>query len=232
MVYKPIALIFVYVASLTNLKRIANMNIDQIFTNNKKWVSERLNDDPDYFKKLSVDQSPKVLYIGCSDSRVTAEEMMGVAPGDVFVHRNIANMVPNTDLSAMSVIHYAICNLEVENIVVCGHYNCGGVKAAMQSADLGILNPWLRNIRDVYRLHKEELDAIADEENRYKRLVELNVQEQCVNVIKTSEFQTAYKERGIAVHGWVLDLHTGKLIDLKIDFDKILENIMEIYKLQ
>jgi len=208
------------------------MNIDQIFSNNKKWVSERLNEDADYFKKLSLDQTPKVLYIGCSDSRVSAEEMMGVAPGDVFVHRNIANMVPNTDLSAMSVIHYAICNLKVENIVVCGHYNCGGVKAAMQSSDLGILNPWLRNIRDVYRIHNEELNAIDDEEMRYKKLVELNVQEQCINVIKTSEFQKAYKERGVAVHGWVLDLHSGKLIDLKIDFNRILENIMEIYRLQ
>lgn len=207
------------------------MNISQIFSNNKKWVGDKLAEDSEYFKKLSMDQSPKVLYIGCSDSRVTAEEMMGVAPGDVFVHRNIANMVPNTDLSAMSVIHYAICILEVENIVICGHYSCGGVKAAMQASDLGILNPWLRNIRDVYRLHKDELNAIEDKEIQYRRLVELNVQEQCINVIKTSEFQTAYKERGIAIHGWVMDLHSGNLIDLKIDFDKILENIMEIYRL-
>ena len=131
--------------------------------------------DSDYFDNLSKGQNPDILYIGCSDSRVTAEELMGVSPGDVFVHRNIANMVPNTDLSAMSVIDYAILHLQVIHIVVCGHYYCGGVKAAMQSKDLGILNPWLRNIRDVYRIHKEELNNIQDEEQRYKRLVELNV---------------------------------------------------------
>jgi carbonic anhydrase len=154
---------------------------------------------------------------------------MGVQPGDVFVHRNIANMVSNLDLSAMSVINYAVMHLKVKHIIVCGHYYCNGVKAAMQSADLGILNPWLRNIRDVYRLHKKELDLITDNEAQYKRLVELNVQEQCINVIKTSEVQTAYKERSIVVHGWVFDVHSGRLIDLKIDFDSILENIMQIY---
>ena len=156
---------------------------------------------------------------------------MGVQPGDVFVHRNIGNMVPNTDLSAMSVISYAVSYLKVKHIVVCGHYYCNGVKAAMQSADLGILNPWLRNVRDVYRLHRQELDLIEDSEEKYKRLVELNVQEQCVNVIKTADVQQAYKERQIAVHGWVFDIHSGKLIDLKIDFDKILEEIMEIYRI-
>ena len=208
------------------------MNIKQIFSNNRKWVSDKLNEDPDYFKKLSMEQSPQILYIGCADSRVSAEELMGVDPGDVFVHRNIANMVPNTDLSAMSVIHYAICSLKVKHIVICGHYDCGGVKAAMESSDLGILNPWLRNIRDVYRLHNDELNAIKDESVRYKRLVELNVQEQCINVIKTSEFQNAYKERRITVHGWVFDLRSGNLNDLKIDFDSILENIMEIYRLK
>ena len=177
------------------------MDIKQIFTNNKNWVKEKLQIDNDYFSNLSKGQSPEILYIGCADSRVTAEELMGVAPGDVFVHRNIANMVPNTDLSAMSVIDYAVAHLKVNHVVVCGHYFCGGGKAAMQSQDLGILNPWLRNIRDVYRLHKEELNAISDEEARYKRLVELNVQEQCINVIKTAEVQRAYRDRGITVHG-------------------------------
>jgi carbonic anhydrase len=156
---------------------------------------------------------------------------MGVQPGDVFVYRNIANMIPNTDLSAMSVITYAVSHLKVNHIVVCGHYYCNGVKAAMQPADMGILNPWLRNIRDVYRLHKTELDSVTEEEERYKRLVELNVQEQCVNVLKTSDVQKAYKERHITVHGWVFDVHSGKLIDLKIDFDKILADIMEIYRI-
>lgn len=205
------------------------MNPEQIFTNNRNWIAEKLKVDENYFKNLSIGQNPSFLYIGCSDSRVTAEELMGVGPGEVFVHRNIANMVPNADLSAMSVITYAVTHLQVEHIVVCGHYYCGGVKAAMQSSDLGILNPWLRNIRDVYRLHKAELDSINNEEEKYQRLVELNVQEQCINVIKTSDVQKASKERNISVHGWVFDDHSGKLIDLKIDFDKILHDIMEIY---
>ncbi|MEQ8712636.1 MAG: carbonic anhydrase [Cyclobacteriaceae bacterium] len=208
------------------------MNIKQIFKNNQEWVQNKLNLDSSYFNNLSKGQSPEILYIGCSDSRVTAEELMGATPGEVFVHRNIANMVPNTDLSSMSVIDYAVLHLKVKHVVVCGHYYCGGVKAAMQSEDLGILNPWLRNIRDVYRLHREELNGISDEESRYKRLVELNVQEQCVNVIKTAEVQRAYRDRGLTVHGWVFDVHTGELIDLKINFTKILENVMEIYHLE
>jgi carbonic anhydrase len=207
------------------------MEIRNIFDNNQKWIKEKLKTDKDYFKTLSLGQKPHILYIGCSDSRVSTEELMGAQPGEVFVHRNIANMVPNTDLSSMSVINYAVTNLKVQHVVVCGHYYCNGVKAAMQSADMGILNPWLRNIRDVYRLHKEELATITDEEEKYKKLVELNVQEQCVNVIKTPDVQRAIKERGLTVHGWVFDVHSGKLIDLKIDFDKILENIMEIYRI-
>ena len=207
------------------------MNIKQIFKNNEEWIAEKLKVDPDFFKNLPLGQSPEILYIGCSDSRVTAEELMGVSSGDVFVHRNIGNMVSNNDLSAMSVVNYAVSHLKVKHIVICGHYNCGGVKAAMQSADYGILNPWLRNIRDVYRLHKDELNAIEGEQERYNRLVELNVQEQCVNVIKTSDVQKAYFERELTVHGWVFDIFTGKLIDLKIDFDDILKHIMEIYRI-
>lgn len=207
------------------------MNIATIFENNKKWISEKLKLDPEYFKELGKGQNPQILYIGCSDSRVSAEDLMGVQPGDVFVHRNIANMVPNTDLNVMSVINYAVIHLEVKHVVVCGHYSCGGVKAAMQSEDLGILNPWLRNIRDVYRLHKAELDTIDCEDKKYDRLVELNVQEQCINVLKTADVQKAIRERGITVHGWVWDIHTGELIDLKIDFNKILEQIRQIYHL-
>lgn len=206
--------------------------MQEIFKNNQEWVAEKLNVDPNYFKNLSEGQSPEVLYIGCSDSRVTAEELMGVGPGDAFVHRNIANMVINTDLSSMSVINYAVQHLKVKHIVVCGHYYCGGVKAAMQSADLGILNPWLRNIRDVYRLHKTELNAIEDEEARYKRLVELNVEEQCVNVIKTADVQRAYRDRNLTVHGWVFDIHSGKLIDLNVNYEKAMKDIMEIYHLE
>ncbi|WP_167618069.1 carbonic anhydrase [Maribellus sediminis] len=208
------------------------MDIKQIFENNHNWVKDKLNQDPNYFKNLSKGQNPDILYIGCSDSRVTAEELMGISAGEAFVHRNIANMVPNTDLSSMSVIDYAVVHLQVQHIVVCGHYYCGGVKAAMQSQDLGILNPWLRNIRDVYRTHRDELNEIEEEDQRYKRLVELNVQEQCINVIKTAEVQRAYRERGISIHGWVFDIHTGKLIDLKIDLEKILANVMEIYHLE
>ncbi len=207
------------------------MNIDQIFKNNEQWVNEKLGVDPDYFKNLGQGQTPEVLYIGCSDSRVTAEEIMGAQPGEVFILRNIANMVSNLDLSAMCVINYAVNFLNVNHIIVCGHYGCGGVKAAMQSQDLGILNPWLRSIRDVYRLHRHELNAIEDEDEKYKRLVELNVQEQCVNVLKTADVQIAYRKRHITIHGWVMDIHSGKLIDLKIDFEKVLESIMEIYHL-
>lgn len=207
------------------------MNIENIFENNKEWIKDKLKLNAKYFDDLAKGQKPEFLYIGCSDSRVTAEDIMGVQPGEVFIHRNIANLVPNTDLSSMSVIAYAVRHLKVNHVVVCGHYNCGGVKAAMEPADLGILNPWLRNIRDVYRLHKDELNKIKDDNVRYDRLIELNVQEQCINVIKTSVVQQAYKERGLLVHGWVFDVRTGKLIDLKIDFPKILENIMEIYRL-
>ncbi|MCE3259480.1 MAG: carbonic anhydrase, partial [Bacteroidetes bacterium] len=145
------------------------MNIEDVFKNNQKWIDEKLSLSADYFEKLSKGQSPEFLYIGCSDSRVTAEEIMGVQPGEVFVHRNIANLVNNIDLNAHSVITYAVRDLKVNHVVVCGHYNCGGVKAAMQPTDMGILNPWLRNIRDVYRLHKEELNAIKDESKRYDR---------------------------------------------------------------
>lgn len=207
------------------------MEIEKVFKNNEKWIAEKLEKDPSYFENLSKGQNPDILYIGCSDSRVTAEDLMGVSPGEVFVHRNIANMVISIDLNVMSVLNYAVNYLHVNHVVVCGHYFCGGVKAAMQSEDLGVLNPWLRNIRDVFRLHKKELNAIEDETEKYNRLVELNVQEQCINLIKTAEVQKAYSDRGLQVHGWVFDIHSGRLIDLKIDFDHVLKNIMEIYDL-
>ena len=207
------------------------MDIEKVFKNNEKWIAEKLAVDSNYFENLSKGQSPDILYIGCSDSRVTAEDLMGVEPGEVFVHRNIANMVISIDLNVMSVLNYSVRHLKVNHVVVCGHYFCGGVKAAMQAQDMGILNPWLRNIRDVYRLHKDELNSITDENLRYNRLVELNVQEQCVNLIKTAAIQEAYKDRGLQVHGWVFDIHSGKLIDLKIDFPKVLKDIMEIYDL-
>lgn len=207
------------------------MEIAKVFENNKKWVEEKLSVLPDYFSDLSKGQNPEILYIGCSDSRVSAEELMGAAPGEIFVHRNIANMVISIDLNVMSVLNYAVNHLEVNHVVVCGHYFCGGVKAAMQAQDLGILNPWLRNIRDVYRLHKTELNQIQDENDRYNRLVELNVKEQCINLIKTAAVQKAYKERNLKVHAWVFDIHSGKLIDLNFNLEKELKGIMEIYDL-
>lgn len=203
---------------------------EQVFDNNKQWVEQMKGSDADFFDKLAEGQQPDYLYIGCSDSRVPANQIMGLEPGDVFVHRNVANMVVNTDLNVMSVINYSVVHLKVKHIIVCGHYNCGGVKAAMTSQDLGILNPWLRNIRDVYRMHRDELDGISDEHDRYNRLVELNVQEQCINVIKTAEVQQQYAANNFpVVHGWVFDLKTGLLKDLNIDFEETLDSIKEIY---
>jgi carbonic anhydrase len=205
---------------------------EQIFENNKKWVAEMKAKDADFFEKLSRDQTPDYLYIGCSDSRVPANEIMGLEPGDVFVHRNVANLVNNTDLNVMSVINFAVKHLNVKHIIVCGHYDCGGVKAAMMPKDMGLLNPWLRTIRDVYRMHHAELDAIQDQRLRYNRLVELNVKEQATNVIKTASVQKRYQKQGFPiVHGWVFDLHTGVLIDLNINFKAILKEIQQIYDL-
>ena len=207
------------------------MILKNVFKNNEQWIKDKLSVDSNYFDDLGKGQNPELLFIGCSDSRVAAEELMGLGPGDVFVHRNIANMIVGTDANGMSVVNYAVTHLKVNHVVVCGHYECGGVKAAMQSADLGVLNGWLRNIRDVYRMHHNELNAIKDESKKYDRLVELNVKEQCVNLIKTAAVQKAFRARGLKVHGWVFDVHTGKLIDLKIDFEKYLNDIMEIYHL-
>ncbi len=205
---------------------------NQIFRNNQDWLTKNKASNKDFFKHLSKGQSPEILYIGCSDSRVTAEEMTGVKPGQMFVHRNIANLVPNNDNNSASVIEYGIKHLKVKHVVVCGHYFCNGVKSAMKAEDLGILNPWLRNIRDVYRLHKEELNAIQDETKRYNRLVELNVEEQCVNIIKMAVWQKYFITNGFpTIHGWVFNIETGKLIDLDIDFNKKLKNIQEIYDL-
>lgn len=203
-----------------------------IFENNKNWVESKLAVDKDFFKTLSASQTPDYLYIGCSDSRVSAEEMMGLKPGEVFVTRNVANVVNTLDMSATAVIQYAVEHLKVKHIIVCGHYGCGGVKAAMTPQDLGLMNPWLRNIRDVYRLHQTELDAIEDDQKRYDRLVELNVQEQCINVIKMAVVQEQYLvDEYPIVHGWVFDLKTGKIIDLEIDFESILKDIQKIYNL-
>lgn len=204
----------------------------QIFENNQRWLLEKKACDADFFKKLSEDQQPDYLYIGCSDSRVSAEELTGFKPGEVFVHRNVANIFSHNDLNGISVLNYAVTQLDVKHIVVCGHYLCGGVKAAMSKKEMGILNPWLRNIRDVYRLHKTELDVIEDEQARFDRLVEVNVQEQCLNVMKTSVVQIKYQETGYPqVHGWVFDVRTGKLKDLELNFHEIFNEHKDIYTL-
>jgi carbonic anhydrase len=205
---------------------------ENIFENNKKWIEEKLGQDADFFKKLAEGQAPEYLYIGCSDSRATAEELMGMQPGEVFVHRNIANVVNTLDMSSTAVIQYAVQHLKVKHIIICGHYGCGGVKAAMTPQDYGLMNPWLRTIRDVYRLHQKELDEIEDEHLRYDRLIELNVQEQCINVIKMAAVQERYiLDQYPIVHGWVFDLKTGKLIDLNIDFEEKLKDIQKVYDL-
>jgi carbonic anhydrase len=206
---------------------------NEIFENNRKWVEQNTERDPDFFSRLATHQEPEFLFIGCADSRVPANEIMGLYPGDVFVHRNIANLVINTDINAQSVIEYAVGHLDVKHIIVCGHYGCGGVAAAMQPADLGLLNGWLREIRDVYRLNQEELDAIEDTDARYRRLIELNIREQCVNVIKTAVVQKKFLRTGHPiVHGWVYDISNGLLRDLEIPFGEILAAIQEIYLLE
>lgn len=205
---------------------------EDIFEHNRNWVKSRTENDPHFFEKLAKEQHPDYLYIGCSDSRVPANEIMGLDAGEVFVHRNVANLVNNVDLNVMSVLNYAVRHLHVKHIIVCGHYNCGGVKAAMTPVDMGLLNPWLRSIRDVYRLHFEELDAIKDEHARYNRLVELNVIEQATNIIKTAAVQLSYAENNYpVVHGWVFDLSTGHLKDLNIDFKATLQDIQKLYNL-
>ena len=212
---------------------MSNDLYESVFENNRRWVEEKRAADPEFFTRLARGQTPQFLYIGCADSRVPANEIMGLEPGQVFVHRNIANLVVNIDVNANSVIQYAVEQLKVRHIVVCGHYGCGGVKAALQSEDMGLLNGWLREVRDVYRLHEKELNSIADDQACYDRLVELNVHEQCVNVIKTAFVQKSYRRHGFPiVHGWVYHLDEGLLRDLEIPFVEVLDRVREIYHLE
>lgn len=206
---------------------------ETIFRNNQKWVTEKLSLDPDYFTKLAKGQHPEYLYIGCSDSRVTAEDLMGVQPGEVFIHRNVANLVVSTDPNLNAVIQYAVELLKVKHIIVCGHYECGGVKAAMNPSDMGQLNSWLQTLRDVYRLHKATLDAILDDHERFDRLVELNVREQCINIIKVDHVQRMWYKTGFPqIHGWVFDVRTGKLKDLHLDMEAEFSTVRSIYDLK
>lgn len=182
-----------------------------LLSENKKWAKQRIEEDPEFFNRLSELQTPEFLWIGCSDSRVPANEITGTQPGEIFVHRNIANMVVHTDTNLLSVLDFAVTHLQVKHIIVCGHYGCGGVKAAMSNDDYNqVLNMWLRNIKDVYRLHFTELDAIKEEEAKLNRLTELNVMEQVAHLAKTSIVQKAWKRRlGPDLHGWVYGLKDG-----------------------
>jgi carbonic anhydrase len=183
---------------------------EKLLLENKAWAAEKIFDDPEFFHRLEHIQSPEFLWIGCSDSRVPANEITGTQPGEIFVHRNIANMVVHTDLNLLSVLQYAVEVLKVKHIIVCGHYGCGGVKAAMTNHNFGIINKWLRNIKDVYRIHREEINQISEEELRLNKLIELNVKEQVMNLAKTSIVQKAWQhDNRPHLHGWVYGLNNG-----------------------
>jgi carbonic anhydrase len=185
---------------------------EKLLLENKAWAKEMKEEDPDFFERLVNVQTPEFLWIGCSDSRVPPNEITQTRPGEIFIHRNIANMVVHTDLNMLSVLQYAVEVLKVKHIIVCGHYGCGGVKAAMSRKSLGIINKWLRNIKDVYRYHQEEVDACVSEDDKVNKLIELNVREQVYNLAKTSIVQKAWKKFNAPhIHGWVYDLHDGLL---------------------
>ncbi|MTG97137.1 MULTISPECIES: carbonate dehydratase [Myroides] len=204
----------------------------KILENNKAWVEEKLAINPNYFKRLSERQTPPVLWIGCSDSRVPANEIIGAEPGDVFVHRNIANMVIHSDMNMLSVLDYAVNILKVTNIIVCGHYGCGGVLAAMKNESYGLIDNWIRHIKTVYRLHNVELDQIDDEVVRFNRFVELNVQEQVYDLAKTSIVQGAWaRQQDLSIHGWVYGLNSGYVTDLEVNVTNN-QDLDEVYQLR
>ncbi len=203
----------------------------KILDNNKIWVENALAKDPNYFKDLAVRQEPPLLWIGCSDSRVPANEIIGAKPGDVFVHRNIANMVIHSDMNMLSVLDYAVNVLKIKHIIVCGHYGCGGIQAAMSNESIGIIDNWIRHIKDVYRLHQTFLDAIKNENDRFNAFVELNVKEQVFDLAKTSIVQSAWKKRQeVTLHGWVYGLNSGFVTDLNVNIssEKELDSIYQL----
>ncbi len=205
---------------------------NKLLENNKKWRADMLAKDPNFFKDLANGQSPEYLWIGCSDSRVPANEVTGTKPGELFVHRNIANMVVHTDMNLLSVLSYAVETLKVKHIIVCGHYGCGGVKAAMGNKSLGLIDNWLRHIKDVYRIHFNELDAIKDEEKRFQRFVELNVIEQVNDLGKTSIAQNAWSNnQPLHIHGWVYDLENGEINDMVVSYSNP-DNLHSVYHLE
>ena len=204
----------------------------QLLENNKKWVESQLALDEGFFKDLAKGQNPQLLWIGCSDSRVPANEIVGGKPGDVFVHRNIANMVVHSDMNMLSVLDYAVNVLKVKHVIVCGHYGCGGVKAAMENNSIGIIDNWIRHIKDVYRLHKIELDALENKEARFNKFVEINVREQVLDLAKTSIVQSAWKKgQDVSLHGWVYGLNDGYVTDLDVNFssNKDLDAVHQLY---
>lgn len=189
--------------------------LQHLFENNRKWAESMLEKDPRSFSNLSKKQTPEYLWIGCADSRIPANEILGLEPGELFVHRNVANLFPHTDFNCLSVLQYGVDYLGIPHVIVCGHYGCGGVAAAMENAQFGLVDNWLRNIRDVYSKEKEELEAISDKEQRYRRLVEFNVLHQVMNVCYTTIVQNAWaNKKKLSIHGWVYDLKTGLLKDL------------------
>ena len=203
----------------------------KILDNNKKWVENKLAISPEYFKNLADGQNPPLLWIGCSDSRVPANEIIGAEPGEVFVHRNIANMVVHSDMNMLSVLDYAVNALKVKHVIVCGHYGCGGVKAAMGNSSIGIIDNWIRHIKDVYRFHQDELDAIENEKERFNKFVEINVKEQVMDLAKTSIVQNAWKNgQELSLHGWVYGLNDGYVTDLGVNFscDKDLDDVYQL----
>ena len=203
--------------------------LEALLRSNRDWADSITCEDPTFFERLSKQQAPKYLWIGCSDSRVPSNQILGMDPGQVFVHRNIANVIPVTDLNVLAVVNYAIEHIGVKHIVVCGHYGCGGIKTAMTSSDAGVLNPWLGHIRDVYRLHKGELNAIESPEARHDRLVELNVLEQCINLVKIRDVQKALLKKKLRIHGWAFDMKTGRLNDLHFQANRIAREVIDIY---
>jgi len=208
-----------------------NTYYNQLLENNKKWVSENLERDPQFFERLSNGQQPPLLWIGCADSRVPANEIIGAMPGEVFVHRNIANMVIHTDMSMLSVLDYAVNLLKVKHIIVCGHYGCGGVKAAMGSQHIGLIDNWIRHIKDVYRFHQDELNSIKDEKKRFDRFIEVNVMEQVLDLAKTSIVQAAWESKQeLQIHGWVYDIKDGLINDLRVTIEND-DQLSEVYQL-
>lgn len=204
----------------------------QLIENNKEWVASKLKQDPKFFAKLAEGQEPPLLWIGCADSRVPANEIIGAQPGEVFVHRNIANMVLHTDMNMLSVLDYAVNALKVKHVIVCGHYGCGGVKAALSNQSIGIIDNWIRHIKDVYRFHKDELDSIQDEKEKFNTFVELNVKEQVLDLAKTSIVQACWKQgQELYLHGWVYGIDSGLVNDLGVNISSN-EELEDVYQLK